>query len=140
MLRAQQKLSIPFGHFLDKRVTGSLLDQQGNPTLVMATVLTREERGSDVNVATYLILDAVAGYYDVAIVLSNNSDPAEPIRRVWQRFGVGVDVLNPTDKTSSLLRSVASSYKVVTLADVRACQFSRRLKAGTKTIERPRGW
>lgn len=139
-LRAQHNLSIHFGHFLDKRVTGSLMDQQGNPIWVMETVLTREEKSSDVNLATYLILDAVAGHYDVAIVLSNDSDLAEPIRRVRQRFGVGVDVLNPTSRASSLLQRVASSYKAVTLPDVRACQYPRRLKAGTMTIERPRGW
>jgi hypothetical protein len=139
-LRAQPNLSVHFGHFLDKRVTGSLLDQHGNPTWVMETVLTREEKGSDVNLATYLILDAVAGHYDVAIVLSNDSDLAEPIRRVRQRFGVAIDVLNPTDKTSSLLQRVASSYKAITLADVQACQLPRGVKAGTQTIERPRGW
>lgn len=41
-----------------------------------------EEKGSDVNLATMLLLDGCGRKYDVAMVISNDSDLALPIRMV----------------------------------------------------------
>lgn len=41
-------------------------------------------------------------------------------------FGVAVDVLNPTSRTSEIVRRVASSYKAVNPADCRACSCPQR--------------
>lgn len=133
-------LRVHYGHFLPKIVKGSLLDGKDNPTWVMERVRTMEEKGSDVNLATYLLLDAFGGHYDVAIVVSNDSDLQEPIRRVRQRFGVDVDVLNPTPVRSSILQRVASSYKAVGLADARACQLPATLMDAHGMLTKPAGW
>lgn len=133
-------LYIHFGHFNPKIVKGSLLDSQGNPTWVMERVRTMEEKGSDVNLATYLILDAVGHHYAAAVVISNDSDLEEPIRRVRQRFGVAVDILNPTSATSSILKRVASSFTRLTLPDVQVCQLQITIRDRQGTITRPRGW
>ena len=50
-------------------------------------VLRTEEKGSDVNLATYLLLDAFDNDYDTAIVVSNDSDFIHPIEVVRRRFG-----------------------------------------------------
>jgi hypothetical protein len=39
-----------------------------------------EEKGSDVNLATRLILDGLDGLWEEAIVISNDSDLESPIR------------------------------------------------------------
>lgn len=119
---------------------GSLLDNQDNPTWVMVRVRTMEEKGSDVNLATYLILDAVGHHYDAAIVISNDSDLEEPIRRVRQRFGVAVDILNPTTVRSSILKRVASSYTRLALGDVQARQLPITVQDPQGPITRPPGW
>jgi uncharacterized LabA/DUF88 family protein len=139
-LRAQPDLHTHFGHFNAKIVKGSLLDSHDNPTWVMERVRTMEEKGSDVNLATYLLLDAFGGHYDAAIIISNDSDLEEPIRRVRQRFGVAVDVLNPTRVHSSILQRVASSYASAGLADARACQPPTAVQDKQGTITKPRGW
>ena len=46
---------------------------------MLATVRKREEKGSDVNVATHLLVDVLTGAIDAAIVISNDSDLALPI-------------------------------------------------------------
>ncbi len=46
----------------------------------MARIIEREEKGSDVNLASHLILDGCKRDYEVAIVVSNDADLAEPIR------------------------------------------------------------
>jgi hypothetical protein len=42
-------------------------------------VIKTEEKGSDVNLATHLLHDAHMGRFEVAVVLSNDSDLLEPI-------------------------------------------------------------
>lgn len=139
-LRTLPDLHVHYGHFLPKIVKGSLLDDQDNPTWVMERVRTMEEKGSDVNLATYLLLDAFGGHFDVAIVVSNDSDLQEPIRRVRQRFGVDVDVLNPTPAQSSILQRVASSYQAVGLADARACQLPATMRDTHGALTKPVVW
>ena len=41
-----------------------------------------EEKGSDVNLATYLVADGFRDLYDTAVVVSNDSDLAEPLKLV----------------------------------------------------------
>lgn len=53
------------------------------PTVVK--VIKVEEKGSDVNLASHLLLDAFQGNFDVAAVLSNDSDLVEPVRIVTQQ-------------------------------------------------------
>lgn len=47
---------------------------------IMAGVRQREEKGSDVNVATHLLADIFRNEIDAAIVISNDSDLALPCR------------------------------------------------------------
>ena len=53
------------------------------------------EKGSDVNLASYLLLDAFDREYQVALVISNDSDLTHPIELVRDRFGVRVGVAPP---------------------------------------------
>ena len=63
----------------------------------MVSVWTFEERGSDVNLASYLLRDGFLGAYDVAVVISDDSDLVEPIRIVRRDVGkpVGIVQLRP---------------------------------------------
>jgi uncharacterized LabA/DUF88 family protein len=60
----------------------------------MASVARREEKGSDVNVASHLLLDILEKRVDAAIVISNDSDLEFPIRQARERVPVGT--VNPT--------------------------------------------
>lgn len=67
--------------------------------LMFATVRKREEKGSDVNVATHLLTDVLTGSVDAAIAITNDSDLALPLRIARQHVPVGV--INP-QKTKPL--------------------------------------
>ena len=54
----------------------------------------REEKGSDVNVATHLLLDVLTGAVDAAIVVSNDSDLELPVVEARKRVPVGL--INPS--------------------------------------------
>lgn len=73
-------------------------DQHGAPVpdaQFMVRYLHLEEKGSDVNVASHLLVDVLSGAVDAAVVISNDSDLALPIRIARERVPVGL--INPQD-------------------------------------------
>jgi hypothetical protein len=62
----------------------------------MASVARREEKGSDVNVASHLLIDALEGSIGAALVVTNDSDIAFALDRVRSMIPVGL--VNPTTK------------------------------------------
>lgn len=77
-------------------------DSNGNPVRdarFMVSYLHTEEKGSDVNVASHLLLDVLSNRVDAAVVVSNDSDLAFPIRQTRDRVPVGV--INPSDQVTA---------------------------------------
>lgn len=99
-----------------------------------------EEKGSDVNLATYLLLDAFDQDYDLALVISNDSDLVEPIAVVRQRFGLTVGVVNPQRHTSRALQQVASFYRPLRKGVLASSQLPNQLVDATGTLTKPAGW
>lgn len=60
----------------------------------MASVARREEEGSDVNVASHLLIGLLTERVDAAVVISNGSDLAYPVTYVRGRVPIGL--VNPT--------------------------------------------
>jgi uncharacterized LabA/DUF88 family protein len=104
-------------------------------------VVKTEEKGSDVNLATFLLCDAFANDYDLAVVISNDSDLVLPIEVVRTQFKKQVAVLNPGQRFSNALRRVADSYTPITEAALAACQFPPIVVDGSgRAISKPRSW
>ncbi|MFT4044113.1 MAG: NYN domain-containing protein [Gordonia sp. (in: high G+C Gram-positive bacteria)] len=60
----------------------------------MVQVARREEKGSDVNVASHLLVDTLSGDIEAALVISNDSDLKFPIN--FARTKISVGLVNPT--------------------------------------------
>ncbi|MBW8700837.1 6-hydroxy-3-succinoylpyridine 3-monooxygenase HspA [Streptomyces sp. MBT84] len=60
----------------------------------MVSYAHSEEKGSDVNVASHLLLDVLGEEVDAAIVISNDSDLSFPLKQVRNRVPVGL--VNPS--------------------------------------------
>jgi hypothetical protein len=56
----------------------------------VAFVWKTEEKGSDVNLGVHLVRDGFRGAFDLAAVLTNDTDLVEPIRIVTQELGLPV--------------------------------------------------
>jgi uncharacterized LabA/DUF88 family protein len=113
----------------------------GSPRMVR--VLYTEEKGSDVNLATHLLLDGFRGDYEAAIVVSNDSDLAEPIRVVRQELQLPVGILNPQMDGSRVamgLRKVAAFYRPVTRKALNQSQFPPVLQDANGVFSKPNGW
>jgi uncharacterized LabA/DUF88 family protein len=105
-------------------------------------VLNTEEKGSDVNLATFLLMDALDHDGDVSVVVSNDSDLVEPIRQVMTRFSRDVIVLNPHTerRVSRDLAAVATTVRTLSAAPLRACQFPDAFTDQNGTITKPPSW
>lgn len=144
-LRALQTiptLSIHKGHFLSnvKRLPLANPPQNGSRTV---EVLCTDEKGSDVNLATYLIFDGFAKDYDIAVVISNDSDLALPIHLVREKLGFSIGIINPQppEKRSKELYKIASFYKQVRKGSLGASQFPPIITDSQgRTISKPGSW
>ncbi len=132
-------LTVHYGHFLSKATRMPLArpPRRGPRTV---EVMKTEEKGSDVNLAAYLLLDAFDGDCEMALVVSNDSDLVEPIRMVRAKFGVPVGVVNPQQTTSHALRQAASFYRPLRQGVLRASQLPTRLSDAKGTITKPAAW
>ena len=79
-----------------------LIDQQGHPAR-FANVIITEEKGSDVNLAAHLLMDGFQDRYDAAVVVSADTDLAEPVRMVRSVMRKRVIVLSPYEHLSKHL-------------------------------------
>lgn len=136
-------LSLHFGRYLETRPWMQLASPPaGGPARVQ--VLKSEEKGSDVNLATTLLVDAFDQDFEQAVVVSNDSDLVFPIRVVRKRFGLPVIVLFPcggTRKPSYELSKVASASPLVKPAHLAAAQFPPIVTAASgKKIHKPASW
>ena len=77
-------------------------DSEGNDVpdaVFMASHQHWEEKSTDANVASHLLLDVVGGQVDAAIIISNDSDLRLPIRE--SRLRVSVGMVNPSSSQSA---------------------------------------
>jgi hypothetical protein len=132
-------MSIHLGHFLTSRVRMPLAEPlPGGPRIV--EVLKTEEEGSDVNLATYLLLDAFRRDCEVAVVITNDSDLREPINIVRNELRIPVGVVNPhpARRRSTVLRG--TFFKQIRPAVLAKCQFPLVLKDGLGSFTKPSTW
>ncbi|MCY3921105.1 MAG: NYN domain-containing protein, partial [Chloroflexi bacterium] len=132
-------LSIHYGHLLPKRKRRPLADSPpSGPRTV--EVLDTEEKGSDVNLASFLLLDGFENDYELAVVLSNDSDLELPISMVRERLGKMIGVFDPSRRRSFQLSQAASWYRPLRRGPLSAGQFPAVLSDSQGMIAKPPGW
>lgn len=70
-----------------------------------AEVLKMEEKGSDVNIATYMLIDAFRKDCDQLVVVTNDSDLAEPVRIINKQLNLPVGIFNPHTSDTALRKA-----------------------------------
>ena len=108
------------------------------PPPAFVWVIKTEEKGSDVNLATYLLADAFRDDAQAFVVISNDSDLKEPIRMVRHELGAVVGVINPQRQSQALLSCKPSFVKQIRPSHLRQSQFPVHVP-GTRLV-RPTGW
>ena len=139
-LKTIPNLSIHYGHFLSHPVRMPLAASVASGNVEYVEVLKTEEKGSDVNLASHLLRDAYTDRFSLAVVLSNDSDLAEPIRIVRQELGMRVGIWNPQKNPSRVLQRHADFFKKIREQALRECQFPSTLRDAHGWFRKPRAW
>ena len=150
-LRTFPNIEIIEGHFLTSKVRMPLVtpSPKGPNT---AEVWRTEEKGSDVNLAVHLLNDAHNKDYEVAIVVSNDSDLGEAIRIVTQDINLKVGVVFPAGaidprtgtryklRKSQTLLKYASFIRQIRPGVLSLSQLPNTLTDANGTFHRPPEW
>ena len=112
----------------------------GLPTHVL--VRDSEEKGSDVNLATRLLVDGFNGEYEQAVVVSNDADFASAMRYVRDELRLRVALVNPDSKAASPrdLAHAATYVKRLWKSHLRRSQLPSTLADEVGSITKPAGW
>lgn len=106
----------------------------------MADVLKTEEKRTDVNLASHMVHDAHSGRFDVAVLVSNDSDLAEPLKIIKSEIGLKVGVLNPHEHPVKDIERNATFIKPITRRHLERSQFPARMRDEQGAFERPEAW
>lgn len=110
-----------------------------------------EEKGSDVNLGVHLVRDGFLGAFDVAYVLTNDTDLVEPIKIVSEELGKEVVMVAPcryflkgkykVPVPSKTLFNVSNRTHYIDDHELAAAQFPRSIpRTGKKPVIRPDTW
>ena len=138
-LRTLTNVSIHYGHFLTHEIMMPRVPVPGQPQEYVRVVKT-EEKGSDVNLATHLLHDAHMRRFEVAVIVSNDSDLLEPVRIVRDQLGKKVGILNPHKKPSRALLPHIDFIKQIRAGVLQASQFPATMSDQHGTFTKPAGW
>lgn len=138
------EVEIHKGSFLVTEKWAALADpptQFVKPDPVTVRIVRTEEKGSDVALASHLIRDAFQKSFDVAVVVSNDTDLVEPIRIAREELKLPVGIICPKRDGSppaERLANVASFVRHLKVKHLRAAQFPDPIP-GTN-IRKPSSW
>lgn len=136
-LQTIPNLSIIEGTFLTKPVMMPLFNTSPQQ---YAQVIKTEEKGSDVNLAVHLLNDGYKQDYELAVMITNDSDLLEPMRIVKQDLNLPVGLVNPQKHPSFHLKQHAAFIKQIRTGVLQASQFSNTLIDLNGTFHKPASW
>ncbi len=109
--------------------------------LVVVSHERKEEKGSDVNLASNLLIDLLTNKLDAAIVVTNDTDLAYPIRYARERIPIGLinprGSMTPTDLKGSPDEGVGNHWwYTLKAADLLCAQLPDEFEG----LKRPDAW
>ena len=138
-LETISNLTIHYGHLLPTTKWRPLARPPQTGSRVVE-ILDTEEKGSDVNLASYLLLDGFEDDYELAVVISNDSDLQLPIRMARTRLGKEVGVFDPSRRRSFELHDAASWYRPLRQGPLSGSLFPNVLSDERGSITKPAAW
>jgi uncharacterized LabA/DUF88 family protein len=136
-IRTIPNLSIHYGQF---RTRAARLPLSNVTPTQLVWVDRTEEKGSDVNLAAHLLSDGFNRRYEVAVLITNDSDLESPVRMVRQELRLPIGILNPHQRNSRTLQQWATFVKRIRQPNLLAAQFPPTLTDAKGTFTKPASW
>ncbi len=103
-------------------------------------MIKTEEKGSDVNLATHLLVDGYNDDYEIAVIVSNDSDLLSPIQVVTGQLKKPVGMLNPQKHPSRALLPHVKFVKQIRSGVLAKSQFPLTLTDARGRFSKPAAW
>ena len=133
------KVTIHEGLFTVRNV---YLPLSNNPSSIVQVIKTEEKR-TDVNLATALLLDCCYNDCDEVVVISNDSDLVTPLQAVRQEFGKQVGIISPQppkQRSRALAQAASWSYRTINRSHFANNQLPAQLTDANGTFTKPADW
>lgn len=103
---------------------------------------TDKEKMTDVNIATTIMVDAFQDYYDMALLISGDSDLTPPIREIHKLFTTKrVFIAFPPKRHNSAMAIVAKGSEVIGRKKLMDAQFAEEVLSNSGFIlKKPKEW
>ena len=134
-------LQLHLGVFRTREITRPLVKPvSGLPRYV--EVSDYEEKRSDVNLASRLLLDGCQAKFEQAVVVTNDADFVTPLKSVRDELGMTICLLNPgiRQRTQKQLAQSVSFVKRLRNTHLRAAQLPTVLNDTQGAIRKPSEW
>jgi uncharacterized LabA/DUF88 family protein len=121
---------------------GQYFDQEKECKKCKATWMDAEEKMTDVQIATEMIVDAFANRFDVALLVSGDSDLVPPIKAIRHWFPhKRINVAFPPSRSSARLLQEANGRCVIYKKSLSKCQLPEDIATSTGfVLKRPGEW
>jgi NYN domain len=140
-LRMSPRISIHFGRFQVNTVTMPLAHPGRRKRMI--EVIKTEEKGSDVNLGSYLLLDAFKRDCNNAVVISNDADLKEPIAIAMRELGMRVGIINPHRpqfRSLDLQSLNPTFFKQLRKSALKRAQFPTPMRDAAGKFFKPTRW
>jgi hypothetical protein len=111
-----------------------------SPEKGYAKMIKTEEKGSDVNLATCLLMDAYHDDFELTVIISNDSDLIEPIKVVIRDLKKDVSLLNPQKHPSYALKPHVKFIKQIRSGVLSKSQFPHSHEDKRGRFTKPSTW
>ncbi len=132
-------IEVHYGHFVTRTVRLPLASPRPSGPR-SAEVVRTEEKGSDVNLATYLLRDAFTNSCGTAVVVSNDSDLAEAVHIARTDAGIRVGIINPHPAKNRSRKLRGTFFKQVRQNVLAQCQLPPMLNDSEGAFRKPSAW
>jgi uncharacterized LabA/DUF88 family protein len=132
-LHTRDSLEIHYGHYLYKNLRCYSCGSQWE---------AHEEKMTDVNIATRMLVDAYENQFDTALLVSADSDLVTPVREICSRFpDKRIVAAMPPNRASKNLRQAAHASFQIGEANIRKNQFPEEIPTPSGyVLRRPETW
>ena len=138
-LKTIPNLEIIYGHYLEHPKWMPIANPQPDQPKFVQVIKT-EEKGSDVNLAVNLLHDGYQGKYQLATIVTNDSDLLSAIQIVQNNLGLKVGILNPQQHPSKVLKNEALFMKKIRQSVIQKSQFPKTMQDAKGSFYKPKDW
>ena len=149
-LKTLKSIEIKEGYFLTHAVYSlsipkdftneNLEEMLKKKKLKTVRVLKREEKGTDVNLASHLLVDAFENKYKGAVIVSNDSDLFTPMDIIKTKYGKKLFLISPYKKKSAKLCQIADYKTCIKTVHLKNSQFPEKLRDERGEFKKPPSW